>query len=146
KQETDSLADVIGWSRILADVEGSTTKILQQQTENPTKELEISWWQTWLGWKLLFGHVPGRKFGWVLTAVAVSLGAPFWFDVLNKFMVIRSTVKPYEKSPAEGSQDRPGGVPAADRLAPQPSPAPSVAVNQQDRARPADRPVGSTAN
>jgi hypothetical protein len=34
------------------------------------------------------------------------LGAPFWFDVLNKFMVIRSTVKPYEKSPPEASEDR----------------------------------------
>jgi hypothetical protein len=44
--------------------------------------------------------------GWLLTAIAASLGAPFWFDVLNKVMVIRSTVKPREKSPEEGSEDR----------------------------------------
>jgi hypothetical protein len=44
--------------------------------------------------------------GWGVTALAVSLGAPFWFDLLNKFMVIRSTVKPKEKSPEEGSEDR----------------------------------------
>jgi hypothetical protein len=44
--------------------------------------------------------------GWLSTALAVMLGAPFWFDVLNKFMVIRSTVKPYEKSTPEGSEDR----------------------------------------
>lgn len=44
--------------------------------------------------------------GWLLTGFAVSLGAPFWFDVLNKFMVIRSTVKPHEKSPEEDSEDR----------------------------------------
>lgn len=44
--------------------------------------------------------------GWLITALAVMLGAPFWFDVLNKFMVIRSTVKPTEKSPEEGSEDR----------------------------------------
>ena len=37
-------------------------------------------------------------FGWVLTALAISLGAPFWFDLLNKFIVVRSTVKPKEKS------------------------------------------------
>lgn len=43
--------------------------------------------------------------GWLLTAVAVSLGAPFWFDLLNKFMVVRSTVKPHEKSKEEGSKD-----------------------------------------
>lgn len=44
--------------------------------------------------------------GWVVTALATALGAPFWFDVLNKFMVIRSTVKPREKSREEGSEDR----------------------------------------
>ncbi|MDQ5845569.1 MAG: hypothetical protein M3539_09790 [Acidobacteriota bacterium] len=43
--------------------------------------------------------------GWILTALALSLGAPFWFDLLNKFIVIRSAVKPHEKSPEEGSKD-----------------------------------------
>lgn len=45
-------------------------------------------------------------FGWLITAFGVSFGAPFWFDLLNKMMVIRSTVKPHEKSPEEGSEDR----------------------------------------
>jgi len=36
--------------------------------------------------------------GWLLTACAVSFGAPFWFDLLNKFLVIRSTIKPEKKS------------------------------------------------
>jgi len=43
--------------------------------------------------------------GWVLTGFAVTLGAPFWFDLLNQFMVIRSTVKPSEKSGTESSKD-----------------------------------------
>ena len=43
--------------------------------------------------------------GWLLTAIAVSFGAPFWFDILNKFMVVRSTVKPKEKSGVEKSKD-----------------------------------------
>lgn len=43
--------------------------------------------------------------GWLITACAVSLGAPFWFDLLNKFIVIRSTVKPNEKSGEEPSKD-----------------------------------------
>ncbi len=51
-----------------------------------------------LGW-LLVG------LGWLMTALAISLGAPFWFDVLNKFMVVRSTVKPVEKSGNEASKD-----------------------------------------
>jgi hypothetical protein len=56
--------------------------------------------------------------GWLITAFALSFGAPFWFDLLNKMMVIRSTVKPHEKSPEEGSEDR-----AARRSPPAPSPA-----------------------
>jgi hypothetical protein len=36
--------------------------------------------------------------GWFLTAVAMTLGAPFWFDTLNQFMVVRSTIKPAENS------------------------------------------------
>ena len=43
--------------------------------------------------------------GWLITACAISLGAPFWFDVLNRFVVIRSTVKPHEKSQEEASKN-----------------------------------------
>jgi hypothetical protein len=52
------------------------------------------------------GHAGGLTiFGWLLTAFAVCLGAPFWFDVLNKFIVVRSTVKPREKSGTEGPKE-----------------------------------------
>jgi hypothetical protein len=44
--------------------------------------------------------------GWLLSAIAISLGAPFWFDALNKIMVVRSTVKPREKSRDESSKDK----------------------------------------
>lgn len=47
-----------------------------------------------------------RILGWLITGAAISLGAPFWFDLLNRMMVIRSTVKPHEKSPEESSEDR----------------------------------------
>ncbi|MDR5741406.1 hypothetical protein [Caballeronia sp. LZ016] len=47
-----------------------------------------------------------KPLGWLLTAFAITLGAPFWFDVLNRIMVVRSTVKPHEKSPEEASEDR----------------------------------------
>ncbi|GAB4252501.1 MAG: hypothetical protein Kow0027_17210 [Saprospiraceae bacterium] len=32
-----------------------------------------------------------RIFGWLLTALAISLGAPFWFDILKKIINIRSS-------------------------------------------------------
>ena len=63
--------------------------------------------------------------GWLVTALAIMLGAPFWFDVLNRIMIIRSTVKPHEKSPEEPSQD--GGDGKTQRIvvttAPPPAPA-----------------------
>lgn len=57
-----------------------------------------------------------KIFGLMLTAVALSLGAPFWFDVLNKFIVIRSTVKPREKSLDEASKDNTSEVQATQNL------------------------------
>jgi hypothetical protein len=42
--------------------------------------------------------------GWLITGIGVTFGAPFWFDLLNRFMVVRSTVKPDEKSGKEPSK------------------------------------------
>jgi hypothetical protein len=59
-----------------------------------------------LGLSSLDGFSIAQRFvGWILTALAISLGAPFWFDMLNRIMVIRSTVKPKEKSGPEKSKD-----------------------------------------
>jgi hypothetical protein len=42
-----------------------------------------------------------KLFGLAITAFAISLGAPFWFDVLSKFMNIRGTgTKPEPDTPA----------------------------------------------
>lgn len=64
----------------------------------PTDKPLLSW--DWAAAALI------ALFGWVITAIAATLGAPFWFDVLNKLMVVRSTVKPKEKSGDEASEDR----------------------------------------
>jgi hypothetical protein len=48
-------------------------------------------------WTKLLNTVTFHFAGWLLTAVAASLGAPFWFDVLNKFINIRAA----GKSPSE---------------------------------------------
>jgi hypothetical protein len=58
-------------------------------------------------WKGVFSPL----LGWLFTALAATMGAPFWFDILNKVMVIRSTVKPHEKSLEEGSEDRQNQTP-----------------------------------
>jgi hypothetical protein len=36
--------------------------------------------------------------GWLLTALAISLGAPFWFDMLGKVISIRAATKPDHKA------------------------------------------------
>lgn len=38
-----------------------------------------------------------KLFGLFLTGVAISFGAPFWFDLLNKLVSLRSTLKPKDK-------------------------------------------------
>jgi hypothetical protein len=37
--------------------------------------------------------LPPMILGWLITALAITLGAPFWFDLLGKFMQVRSTGK-----------------------------------------------------
>jgi hypothetical protein len=48
------------------------------------------------GW----AHVLG---GWLLTILAVSLGAPFWFDALSRLSRLRSSGKPETPLPATGA-------------------------------------------
>ena len=46
-------------------------------------------------------------FGWLLTGVAITLGAPFWFDVLGKVSNLRASgIKPDSVLTATA----PGGV------------------------------------
>ena len=37
----------------------------------------------------MWNVIPGHLLGWIITLLAVSLGAPFWFDTLNRFVNIR---------------------------------------------------------
>lgn len=60
-----------------------------------TEELPLAPWENLShsvlrAWELLQRHF----FGWLITALAASLGAPFWFDLLNKFVAIRGAAKP----------------------------------------------------
>lgn len=100
--------------------------------DRPEEEAEENTYRAWLGflpgeqglgewstqwWLTLRYHF----WGWLLTALAASLGAPFWFDMLNKVISIRSAGKAPEekpKNPREVQQPvQPGQTPAeAERL------------------------------
>lgn len=53
----------------------------------------------WNKWPTTFEETFYKIIGLFLTALAVSLGAPFWFDILSKFMAVRSTGKAPEEKP-----------------------------------------------
>lgn len=64
----------------------------------------------------------GALVGWLLTAVALSLGAPFWFDTLGRLVKLRASgVSSDEKkattapapSPTPGPSDKAGSAPAS---------------------------------
>jgi hypothetical protein len=67
-----------------------------------------------LGWRKDTANPDGwgwteRVLGWFLTMVAVSLGAPFWFDILSKLVNIRNTgKKPAASEPTPGAGPRGG--------------------------------------
>jgi hypothetical protein len=41
-----------------------------------------------------FYSQPTAVFCWLISAIAISMGAPFWFDLLSKVINVRNTVKP----------------------------------------------------
>ena len=44
-------------------------------------------------WAYFFRLICHHFFGFLITAIAISLGAPFWFDLLNKVMQLRTSLK-----------------------------------------------------
>jgi hypothetical protein len=48
--------------------------------------------------------------GWFLTAAAISLGSPFWFDTLKRIMNVRAGGKPTDKKPDSEKPSAPGGT------------------------------------
>lgn len=49
-------------------------------------------WDTYTCNTCLFVCLLKSMAGWIITALALSLGAPFWFDLLNKLMKLRGAV------------------------------------------------------
>jgi len=92
-QSLSSLQLPIGWASVnCPGVKDDATIVDRFQSKD--------WWQCWLL------AIPLHLIGWIITAAAVSFGAPFWFDALNKIMVIRSTVKPREKSAEDAPKEQ----------------------------------------
>ena len=61
--------------------------------------------------------------GWFITAFAVMLGAPFWFDALSKLMTVRNSLKPKAKSPEQEAAEVPRTVHTLAAVGPAAAPA-----------------------
>jgi hypothetical protein len=92
-KECQAQSDKISKSSDCAELEKLIEVI--QKRDKSLSELPIGWSNTALsdfstlsGWAGLESLV-----GWLLTALAVSLGAPFWFDLLNKAVSVRHGMK-----------------------------------------------------
>jgi hypothetical protein len=75
----------LGWQRI--EKQADSTKTKNHNIGNtPLKK------------KFRYGPFNGCSIlGWLITALAISLGAPFWFDLLNKFINLRNAGKNPDK-------------------------------------------------
>jgi hypothetical protein len=82
----------------------------QDDKSGDAEGLENQDFREWPGWRWNNGGVERWRnnwwntlryhfVGWAVTAIAVSFGAPFWFDLLNKFVAIRSAGKAPEEEP-----------------------------------------------
>jgi hypothetical protein len=85
--------------RISSSPAGSVEPVTLTPAEDAQLGRVIGWTRTDFGASALTWSQ--RVLGWILTAIAVSLGSPFWFDTLNRFINIRNAGKPPEKSTAQ---------------------------------------------
>lgn len=88
---------------------------LDAEQENPaTMKIGISTSQKLAYFFQLF---PRHFLGFFITALAISLGAPFWFDLLNKLMKLRTSVKQPIRSPHNSTETNDGRLSPLNREA-----------------------------
>ncbi len=89
-----NLAEKVSEKPISDDTESSLAKLKEFQNELQDITLPLGWSNKEndiRNWPDTEGGILVKVLGLLLTAFAVSLGAPFWFDILSKFVKIRQT-------------------------------------------------------
>ena len=74
----DKITMPLGW-----DTSNFPTSTMEQFTKQVNPRYPDKW-QHWLGGTIKV------IFGWLLSAAAIAMGAPFWFDLLGKFINVRN--------------------------------------------------------
>ncbi len=84
----------------VAELEKFRSPLIQLYKDRPEP---IAFWE-----KLAIIFTLENILGFIITALAISLGAPFWFDLLNKFINLRASgAKPAETASTANSARRP---------------------------------------
>lgn len=100
-KDTATAAD----TALLTAIKTDLTSIREQHDKLVALKLPIGWGSdddAPSAARLSAGQIVSTVAGWIITAIAVSLGAPFWFDMLNKLVNLRSAGrKPEEIKPNE---------------------------------------------
>jgi hypothetical protein len=86
EHEQALIANITGWERDLQEVHqqigtASNSELEGAKSGRSVRNISLRIWAGWIIMHLL---------GWTLSLLAISLGAPFWFDVLNRFMNLRN--------------------------------------------------------
>jgi hypothetical protein len=79
------------------NLQAATTQLTGCRTAGPRPTTMAGWANEW-----------GKHWlGWLITVLAISLGSPFWFDLLNKFMAIRGGGRSPDEAPKSPKQEQP---------------------------------------
>ena|SRR5436309_9859079 len=102
EKEQSIINSVTGWER---DMNELHSRIEQAEKEPDQAKRESGIFHIKLKWFLM------HLLGWLLSMFAISLGAPFWFDVLNRFMNLRNSGRsPDEKRTKNDGEQMKGAI------------------------------------
>lgn len=80
--------------------------------------------------------------GLLVTGIAVTFGAPFWFEILKKLVSIRPGAKPAESAPAPPAAPPPAPIPPRPVATPKPEKVEPAPVKSDAPATGRGKPVG----
>ena len=88
----------MGWKNMLITHKYTIPKDWKWNDVPEWIQLSVEWFVVIFKWVVTF-------FGWLITALALSLGAPFWFDLLNKLMKLRSSLSISTSAQSKGKEN-----------------------------------------
>ena len=103
--DTINIATRLATDSALSSALAATAQEYAKQNTLPMADLKQNIDNLSLGIPIGWDAAPANGYKWLLkiaglltSALAATLGAPFWFDLLNRFITLRSSIKPKDKN------------------------------------------------